>query len=104
MQGFYGFLADLVVGVHVGIVVYVLVGQVLILAGLAAGWGWVRNPWFRWAHVACITVVALQALANIKCPLTDWETNLRYLAGQVVDEWTEAVGTSMVGLAGSPLG
>jgi hypothetical protein len=78
----YRLLADVVVAVHVAYVAFVVVGQVLILAGVARGWGWVRNPWFRLAHLAAILVVAAEALLGIACPLTVWEHRLRVLGGQ----------------------
>jgi hypothetical protein len=80
----YGLLADLLVAVHVAYVSYVAVGLLLILLGLALGWGWVRNPWFRVTHLLAITVVGLEAVFAIDCPLTVWEGRLRGLAGQPV--------------------
>jgi hypothetical protein len=84
----YGYLADVVVAIHVGYVGYVVIGQLLIWAGLACRWGWVRNPWFRWTHLVAISLVAGEAVFNITCPLTAWEADLRRLAGQTVDEGT----------------
>jgi hypothetical protein len=84
----YGFLADLVVAIHVGYVGYVVVGQLIIWLGLACKWSWVRNPWFRWTHLLAILLVAGEAAFNIMCPLTAWEANLRRLAGQTATEGT----------------
>jgi polyferredoxin len=81
---FYGILADLVVAVHVAYVSFVVFGQLAIWAGLLRGWRWVRNVWFRWIHLAMITVVGLEAALGITCPLTHWEDTLRALAGQEV--------------------
>ena len=78
----YGFLADVLVGVHVGYVGYVVLGQLAVWLGLALRWRWVRNPWFRWTHLAMILVVAAESAAGIECPLTRWERDLRGLAGQ----------------------
>lgn len=80
----YGFLADVMVTVHVGYVLYVLVGEVLILAGWGLGWGWVRNFWFRATHLVAIGVVVFEEFFGIRCPLTVWEEQLRVLAGQPV--------------------
>jgi hypothetical protein len=80
----YGYLADAVVAVHVAYVSYVLLGQLAIVVGAACKWRWVRNPWFRWSHVAAIVIVAVEALLGIVCPLTLWEDDLRRLAGQEV--------------------
>ncbi len=80
----YGLLADLIVGVHVAYVSYVVLGQLLIWLGLALRWQWVRNPWFRWTHLIMIVIVGLEAVLNIECPLTNWESRFRALAGQTV--------------------
>lgn len=79
---FYGFLADVVGLVHLGYVSFVVIGQVLIMAGIALGWGWVRNMAFRVLHLLMILVVALESLGELMCPLTTWEKNLRVWAGQ----------------------
>jgi hypothetical protein len=78
----YGLLADVIVAVHVAYVSYVVLGQLAILVGAACKWNWVRNPWFRWTHFLCIAIVATEAILGITCPLTDWENDLRKLAGQ----------------------
>jgi hypothetical protein len=78
----YGYLADLLVGIHIAYVAYVVIGQLLLWFGWARGWRWVRNPWFRWTHLAAIAFVALEEFVGMTCPLTDWERALRELAGQ----------------------
>lgn len=80
----YGFLADLMVAVHVGYVAYVLAGEALILVGWWRGWGWVRNFWFRATHLLAIAVVMFEEVAGLRCPLTVWEEWLRVRAGQPV--------------------
>ena len=45
--------------------------------GAALGWAWIRNPWFRYLHLAAIVFVALEALLGYACPLTIWEDLLR---------------------------
>src|SRR4051794_15914868 len=84
----YRLLADLIVAVHTAYVAFVVVGLVLILAGVARGWRWVRNPWFRVAHHAAIIIVAGEALAGVPCPLTVWENQLRQWGGQTVSNGT----------------
>lgn len=74
--------ADAVLSVHVLIVAFVVLGQLLIMIGWAAGWRWVRQFWFRLAHLATIAFVALQAWLGELCPLTVWEQRLRALAGE----------------------
>lgn len=93
----YGFAADAVLVVHALFVAFVVVGQVLILAGLALGWRWVRNLRFRLAHLAAIGIVVLQAWLGVLCPLTILENALRRRAGEVgyagsfIEHWLHRV-------------
>lgn len=80
----YRLAADTVLGVHASFVVFVVVGLALILIGGAAGWRWVRNPWFRLAHLVAIGVVVAQAWLGVLCPLTTLEMSLRLRAGDAV--------------------
>jgi hypothetical protein len=73
----YPLLADAVLVVHFGFVLFVVGGLALVWIGAAAGWAWVRNYWFRAAHLAAIVFVACEALAGVWCPLTIWEDALR---------------------------
>ena len=70
-------LADAVLIAHFAFVLFVTGGLLLIWIGAAAGWRWVRNPWFRFAHLAAIVFVAGEALVGVWCPLTVWEAELR---------------------------
>jgi hypothetical protein len=78
----YGYLADLIVAIHVGYIAYVLIGQALIVLAAPMKWEWARNPWFRFTHLAAIGIVAYEAVMKIRCPLTVWEEQLRSLGGQ----------------------
>ena len=92
--------ADLLVMVHFAFVLFVVIGQLYIWVGLAAGWPSARNFWFRMIHLACILVVAARAIVGVvavpaaerrwieeetadwlydkaECPLTGWERDLR---------------------------
>ncbi len=84
----YVLLADLLSACHLALMVYVILGQLLILLGIVFRWRWVRNPWFRWTHMAAILTVAAEALLGVTCPLTNWEVDLRKLAGQQTDDRT----------------
>lgn len=75
-------LADLIVVLHAAFVAFVVFGLAAIVLGLARGWRWVRNFWFRASHLAAIGVVAAQALCGVICPLTTIENALRQRAGQ----------------------
>jgi hypothetical protein len=74
----YLLLADIIAAIHLGYVVFVILGFILILAGIFLKWKWIRNLWFRIAHLAAIAGVALEALLGINCPLTVLEFSLRY--------------------------
>lgn len=70
-------IADLLVVVHFAIVVYIVGGLLAVWTGAALGWRWVRDPWFRYSHLAAIAYVAAEGLLGIACPLTVWEELLR---------------------------
>ena len=70
-------LADAVLAVHFAVVVFIVGGLVLVWIGAALRWRWVRNPWFRYLHLAAIAFVAAEALLGVVCPLTAWEDLLR---------------------------
>ena|SRR5688572_33097275 len=74
-------LADAVLAGHVAIVVFVIGGLVLVVAGNLAGWRWVNRPWFRFAHLAAIGIVVAEAWFGVVCPLTTLEMALRERAG-----------------------
>lgn len=88
----YNVLADIVVTLHFAFLLYVIVGQALIVVGACLRWQWVRNPWFRWSHVACIAIVVVETLAGVTCPLTDLEDWLRKLGGRQTEEDVSFVG------------
>lgn len=81
---FYLAAADTILLTHVLFVVFVVFGLMLILLGRVFSWSWVRNPWFRLAHLAAIAVVVLQSWLGAICPLTTWEMELRTKAGDAV--------------------
>lgn len=82
MPLFYRIAADVLVVFHACFVVFVVAGLLLTFAGGWRGWRWVRNFWFRAAHLACIGVVVAESWFGIICPLTTWEKQLRDLAGE----------------------
>ena len=77
----YRLAADALLVLHVGFVIFVVLGLALIWIGGGLGWSWVRNPWFRIAHLIGIAIVVLQAWLGQICPLTIWEMALREKAG-----------------------
>jgi len=77
----YEIFADAVLLLHFGIVVFVVGGLLLVLAGNWAGWRWVNRWWFRLLHLAAIAVVVGESWLGIECPLTTLESWLRVQAG-----------------------
>jgi hypothetical protein len=77
----YSLLADAVVAIHVVYVSYVLLGQLAIWLGLFCRSHWVRNPWFRWTHLVMMSIVGIEAIFDVTCPLTTLEDSLRESAG-----------------------
>jgi len=79
-------LADLLVCVHLGYVLFVIVGLALVWVGRWRGRDWVHRPGFRLTHLACTLIVPIEALSGVVCPLTVWERQLRQRAGQFPED------------------
>lgn len=95
-------LADGVAWVHLGFVAFVVGGLVLVVVGAVLRWGWVRNVWFRVAHLGAIGFVAVRCWVSLPCPLTALERSLR---GSAADGGGSAVHLAHVGvLRGAPAG
>lgn len=78
----YQALADAVLIVHLGLVLFIVGGLILILLGGRRHWAWVRNFWFRLGHLSAIGYVVAESWLGIDCPLTTVEQWLRMRAGQ----------------------
>ena len=91
----FGLLADLVLVVHLGIVVFVILGLILVVTGNLRGWAWVNRLWFRVLHLIAIGFVVVQSWLGGTCPLTLLEYWLRTRAGEVtygggfIEHWVE---------------
>jgi polyferredoxin len=70
-------LADALLVLHFAIAAFIAGGLILVWVGASLGWRWVRNPWFRYLHLAAILFVAGEALVGMACPLTVWEDAMR---------------------------
>jgi hypothetical protein len=68
----YRLLADLLVGLHLAFVLFVVLGGLLVL----------RWPWLAWAHLPAAIWGAWIEAAGWICPLTPVENDLRRAAGQ----------------------
>lgn len=75
-------LADALLALHMGIVLFVVGLLPLVLIGGVFGWRWVRRFGVRLSHLALMVFIAAQAWLGQLCPLTLWEQNLRRIAGQ----------------------
>ena len=71
-------LADIIAIIHLGYVIYVILGLILIVVGIICRWKWIRNLPFRITHLLAIVGVACEALLGVDCPLTVLEFKLRY--------------------------
>ena len=80
----YRLAADLLLVTHALFVAFVVLGLAFIFVGNWSKWSWVRNPYFRIAHLAAIGVVVVQSWIGVICPLTIWEMALRERAGDAV--------------------
>jgi hypothetical protein len=76
--------ADAILLAHAMFVGFVVFGLLLIFLGKVFSWAWVRNPWFRLAHLLGIGIVVAQSWVGAICPLTTWEMSLRSFAGESV--------------------
>jgi len=75
-------LADALIALHVGVVLFVVGLLALVLVGGARGWAWVRCFYLRLIHVLLMVFVAGQAWLGRLCPLTLSEQDLRRIAGE----------------------
>jgi hypothetical protein len=83
-------LANAVLVLHVGVVLFVVGGLLLIVLGhwrrrrRPGTWRWVDAWWFRLAHLAAIGLVVAESWYGVVCPLTTLEAWLRVRAGAPV--------------------
>lgn len=91
----YQLLADLVLALHSGVVIFIVLGTVLIVVGNLRGWRWVNYFWLRFVHLAGMLSVAIGTWLDITCPLTDVEQWLRIKAnaetysGSFIGHWLQ---------------
>jgi hypothetical protein len=91
----YQLLADAVLALHVAVVLFVVAGLVLVIAGNFLGWHWVNRLWFRLAHLGAIAVVVAETWFAITCPLTTLEMWLRAkgagptYSGSFIEHWLQ---------------
>jgi hypothetical protein len=78
-------VADAIAAMHIAYFVYVAGGSVAIIVGGIRRWKWVRNPWFRFSHLAAVYIVVFENMFNIQCPLNTAEWQLRSDSQAVVE-------------------
>lgn len=75
-------LADTLLALHLGVVLFVVGLLPLVLVGGARGWPWVRLRGLRLGHLGLMLLITAQTWLGQLCPLTVWEQDLRRIAGQ----------------------
>jgi hypothetical protein len=86
MPVLYRAAADLTVVLHMGYALFILLGQLAVVAGVVLRWRWIRNVTFRGLHLMAIVIVVAESLLGITCPLTTLEKWLRQRGGQMTYE------------------
>lgn len=69
---FWRMAADALVVVHLGFILFVMLGDLLLL----------RWPRLIWLHVPAVAWGVIVECLHLGCPLTPWENQLRRMAGQ----------------------
>lgn len=69
---FWRMAADALVVIHLGFILFVLLGGLLLL----------RWPSLIWLHVPAVAWGVIVECLHLGCPLTPWENQLRRMAGQ----------------------
>jgi len=93
----YQLLADIVLALHLAVVLFVVGGLVVILAGNLVHWQWVNKRWFRFTHLGAILFIIAEAWLEIICPLTIFENWLREKAnapgyrGSFIEHWLHRI-------------
>jgi hypothetical protein len=82
----YAILADLIVFIHMLYVFFTVGGETAIVLGGIFRWRWIRNRVFRIVHLVAVVIVSVESLVGVLCPITEWEHQLRRMAGQDVEE------------------
>ncbi len=90
-------LADAVLLIHFGVVLFVVGGLAYVVAGNMRNWRGANNIWFRLAHFATLLVVVAQSWLGERCPLTMLEAWLRAKAGSpfysesFIEHWVQRI-------------
>ena len=85
--------ADIILVIHLMFVLFVVGSLPLIWIGAWMRLSFVRNRYFRLAHLAAIAFVVGESLVGMMCPLTLLEDRLRGTAGEngFVERWLHRI-------------
>jgi hypothetical protein len=85
--------ADIVLVIHFLFALFVVGGLPLIWIGWWMGFRFVRDPRFRFLHLAAIVFVAGESLVGMVCPLTSLEDTLRGTSGKgsFIQRWLHRI-------------
>ncbi len=86
-------LADVILIIHFLFVLFVVGSLPLIWLGAWLKWEFVRNPRFRFTHLAAILFVVCESLIGMVCPLTLLEDSLRrtVTGGDFIQRWLHRI-------------
>ena len=86
-------LADLVLIIHFLYVLFVVGSLPVIWLGAWLRLAFVKNPWFRYLHLAAILFVVAESLLGVVCPLTAWENTLRLVETDAgfIQRWLHSI-------------
>lgn len=86
-------LADFVLIFHFLYVLFVVGSLPVIWLGAWLKLAFVRNPWFRYLHLAAIILVVAESLLGVVCPLTLWENTLRQIKtdSSFIQQWLHKI-------------
>jgi len=86
-------LANAILIIHFLFVLFVVGGLPVIWIGAWLRLNFVRNIWFRIAHLFAILFVVGESLLGMVCPLTTWEDELRQLetSDSFIQRWLHGI-------------
>ncbi|PTN11321.1 DUF2784 domain-containing protein [Nitrosomonas aestuarii] len=86
-------LADVVLIMHFFYVLFVVGSLPLIWIGAYFKHSFVRNPLFRYLHLAAILFVVIESLLGVVCPLTALENSLRQVETEssFIQHWVHQI-------------
>jgi hypothetical protein len=76
-------IADAILIIHFGVVIFISGGLLLVPLGYQLGWGWLVNKRLRIIHAGAMAFVTLETILGLTCPLTLIEN---YLSGMNTSE------------------